>query len=1519
MGCNPGLAPGLCCSVPSALISNCVMNMEEIHKTEKIGAVLVCGAGVAGIQAALDLAESGFKVYLLETTAAIGGRMPQLDKLFPAGDCAMCVLSPKLVECARNENVEIITLADIEEVSGGPGNFSVKIRQNPRYIDLKKCDACGNCAEACPVSLPSEFDDRVTIRKAIFRPYPQAIPSAFTISKPDRQAPCKMSCPAGVNVPGLVALTAAGKLGEAYELLWKRCPLPAVSGRICRNPCETGCSRNEVDGPVAIRQLEQFVADYFCDHPEERAQLQLRTAILDRKVAVVGSGPAGLTAAADLALMGYRVTLFEANPYLGGMLRYGIPGYRLPREILDKEIGRILQLGIEVQTGTVIDSPKELLSKVNGSPASAAGFDAVFVATGAWLERNSGIPGENADGVWGGLRFLHQVNAGEKPAIGPRVAVIGGDDTAIEAARCAIRIPGVKYVGMACLESMGELRCDPRQLQHAIEEGVNFHCSLGPTRIDVADGKVTSVKFRACTSVLDEYRRFDPLFDDTAISSITADTVILTGRRTVDSARFGLDTRPGGRIFADPDTLATSVKGIFSGGDSVLGPASMIDAVSQGHRAAQSIDTYLRGAASIREISNASSVPLNPSKLAHYPRPDASQHSRIQMLLKGNAANQQRSKSNGNSVLTRENAIEEAGRCLSCGMCSECMQCVASCSAGAVIHDQRPASLRIEVGSIVLAPGLEESGPVFAGDFGIGRYPDVVSGLQFERVLALSGPAGPIKRPSDGEDARKIAFIQCVGSREGNDGYCSTVCCMTAAQQSTSILERRQDAEVWIFGKEVRPTGKGSESCVNRLRDSNGSNYVRAFPSRVRESENRRLKIHYCMEGKAEQQQEFDLVVLSMGLQVSDSVKQMAARLGVQLNHFGFARTQRFSPLATSRPGIFLAGSFQEPKDIPASVAQASGAAACVMNELAAVRGTLTRKHEYPWERDVADESPRIGVFVCRCGQNIASAVDVERVARKASLMPGVLYAEANMYSCSESSLQHIKEIIRKHRLNRIVVASCSSRTHEVLFRETLRECGLNQYLVAMTNIRDECSWVHKDDKPAATAKAVDLVGMAVARARHLTAFPLTELEVTPAAMVLGGGIAGMSAALSLAGQGFKVHLVEKETALGGLVRNIHSTLEQDDVRAALLDLISKTQSNPNITLYLNSTLVRMSGQVGDFTSTLASDGGLKTVKHGAVIVATGGRPIATDKFLYGRNPRVFTQAELESAMADDDLPRELRGKQDPTVVMIQCVESRDEKHPYCSRVCCSEAIKNALQIKRRLPYARIVILNRDIRTYGFRDHFFMKARKQGILFYRYPENDPPLVAGDKGLPKVKVHDMDSGRDLNFSADLLVLSTGISPAADNPAVSGMLRSALNSEGFFIEAHPKLRPVDLPNEGEFVCGLAHSPRFMDETIAQAQAAAGRASRVLSKTLMEIAGQVSYVNPAECVACATCVRVCPYGAPVINALGKSEIRGAKCVGCGGCVSACPAKAIVLRHQDSRTVTAMLDEVLAVGGRR
>ena len=1480
---------------------------------EAVGAVMVLGAGITGMQASLDLAESGFKVYLVESKAAIGGNMAQLDKTFPTGDCAMCILSPKLVECARNKNIEIITMADVESVEGQPGNFKVKVTRRPRFVDAKKCNACGDCVEACPVSLPNEFDRRLGTRKAISRLYPQAIPNLYSISKAPGRSPCKASCPAGVNAQGYVALIAAGKFKEAYELIRERAPLPAACGRVCQHPCQSKCNRAEVDEAVNVRDLKRFAADWMYAHRDQLPAIPAVPAQQER-VAIVGGGPAGLTAAYDLAGQGYSVSIFEAAPELGGMLRYGIPAYRLEKEVLDLEIKQILGMGVTAKCNTRIQDPRALL-KPKGKGGDASKFDAVFLAPGAWVSRKLNVPGEDAQGVWQGLKFLYDVNSGLRPAIGPNVVVIGGGDVAMDAARCALRLPGVKSVRVACLESRPEMPAHEWEAKEALDEGVTFHNSLGPTRINVANGKVAGISFRACTRVFDDNKKFNPQFNDALMTDMPADTVIVTIGQGIDAASLAVALGAGGRIVADRLSSATNIPGIFAGGDAVLGPASMVDAMAHGHQAAQAIMAYLRGselpAAAVAQVAEAEEFAPNPNPAV--PRQPS--------LKMPQASVSQRT--GGFHIIdlgySEADAVAEAKRCLACGLCSECMQCVKACSAGAILHEAVPVTQTITVGSVVLTPGFDDFQASLRGEFGHGRYANVLSSVQFERMLSAAGPTGGhVERPSDGGLVKKIAFIQCVGSRDAarGAGYCSSICCMSATKEAMVAIEHQKGLDISIFCMDIRAFGKEFDNYVNRAREENGVKFIRAIPSRIVEMPGtKNARVRYFDEVGAECFEEFDIVVLSVGMRPSAGIKALAGRIGLDLNEFGYCQTERLSPMAASRPGIYVAGAFQEPKDIPESVAQASGAAACAMVQLASVRGTMTVKREYPWERDVTDEAPRIGVFICHCGHNIASVVDVEAVAAKARTLANVCHAEASIYTCSDNNQQHMKDMITEHRLTRLVVASCSPRTHEILFQETLRESGLNPYLFAMTNIRDQCSWVHKEDPVAATAKAQGLMAMAVARARYLKALPTGQLPVNQSALVVGGGLAGMTAALAVADQGFDVHLVEKESQLGGNLRKIHNTLERADVPKYLAELSARVLSHPHIKMHFSTKLTQFAGHVGNFKSRLVCGAKEENIQHGVVILAIGGVERTTDLYQMGKSSQVVSQTQLEEQLAGGQFDKQFGPS--PTVVMIQCVESRNDKHTYCSRVCCAEAVKNALEIKRRRPEAQVVVLARDIRTYGFRETYFQKAREEGVLFVRYPDKQDPKVAQESGKLTVRVIDASTGTELLLRPDLLALSVGIAPAQDNPILSGLIRSALTSDGFFLEAHPKLRPVDLANEGEFICGLSHSPRFIDETIAQARAAAARATTVLSKSRLEIPGQIAKVDPANCVACATCVRTCPYGAPIINDLHKAEIQGAACMGCGSCVAACPARTITLQHQEDRQLVAMLEELELVEG--
>jgi len=670
------------------------------------------------------------------------------------------------------------------------------------------------------------------------------------------------------------------------------------------------------------------------------------------------------------------------------------------------------------------------------------------------------------------------------------------------------------------------------------------------------------------------------------------------------------------------------------------------------------------------------------------------------------------------------------------------------------------------------------------------------------------------------------------------------------------------------------------------------------------------LRLVYAAGGSKMQQieEEFDLVVLSLGLEPGASLQDQAERLGVALNRWGFAETRELCPLDTSRPGIFVAGAFQEPKDIPDTVMQASAAAARAMTLLAPARGSRVRAKIYPPERDITDEPPRIGVFVCHCGSNIASVVDVEGVVEHTRRLPHVVFAEHNLYTCADDSQGRIKERIAEYNLNRVVIASCTPRTHEPIFRDTIRDAGLNPYLLEMANIRDQCSWVHSGSPRRATAKAIDLVRMAVGRAAKLMPLQEETVPVNNAALIVGGGIAGMTASLALADQGFPVHLVEKEGYLGGTIREIHRTLDGEDVQAFLSRTIDRVHESPRITVHLRSRVSKVDGHVGGFTSALVSDSQASEIKHGVIVVATGAAELKPQTFGYGRSDRVLTQLELSDRLGrgNVDLPA------DATVVMIQCVEQRNDERPYCSRVCCTTAVKNALLLKQRYPEARIMVLYRDMRTYGFREAAYRRAREEGILFVRYEPEQPPELNVEGNL-RLRVREPVLGRDLELEPDLVVLAAPLVPRADREELSGLLRVPLNADGFFLEAHMKLRPVDFPSEGLFLCGTAHAPKFISEAIAQAGAVASRAASILSRKQMPVSGQTAWVDPDKCISCMTCVHVCPYLAPRIGEDNKAEVQAAVCMGCGSCAAECPAKAITLRHYIDAQILAAVNGLL------
>lgn len=852
----------------------------------------------------------------------------------------------------------------------------------------------------------------------------------------------------------------------------------------------------------------------------------------------------------------------------------------------------------------------------------------------------------------------------------------------------------------------------------------------------------------------------------------------------------------------------------------------------------------------------------------------------------------------------------------------QCRICEDFCEPEAIDFEQKDEIIDLSVGSIVFAGGSEVFNGKNKREYGNGRYKNIVTSLEFERILSASGPYhGHIVRPGDQKEPRRIAFVQCVGSRDDEYPYCSSVCCMYATKEALIAMEHSPGLECSIFYMDMRAFGKGFDQYYEKARQT-GVRYVRCRPSVIEEiSETDNLTIKYHGDNGAMHAEEFDMVVLSCGLHPAKDFQETARNLGLRLNSAGFCATKALAPTHTNRQGIYVCGPCTEPKDIPETVTQASAAASSVMELLAEKRHSLIAKKEYPQEIDVSGQEPRIGVFICHCGINIGAYVNVDQVVQHAKELRYVVHAEDNLYTCSQDSQKRIVEMIKKHGLNRVVVASCTPRTHEPLFRETIQEAGLNPYLFEMTNIRDQCSWIHMSHLKEATAKAKDLVGMSVSKVAHASPLKRVEIDVIKKALVIGGGIAGMVSSISLARQGFEVCLVEKEEKLGGHARYIYYTLEGEDVQTFLNHLIEQVTGDKRIQVLTRASITSVTGFIGNYETEIAVSGGkAKKYRHGVVIVATGAQEHKPAEYLYGHDKRVVTQQDLEESLVNKEHIKDKNGQildmgRVSSVVMIQCVGSRDDGCLYCSRRCCSQAIKNAMKLLERNREVKIYVLYRDVRTYGFKEDFYTKARERGVMFIRYDADTRPAVKDSNESLEVTVFDPILQDNIRIKTDLVVLSTGIAPNPENEEIAKMLKVPLNSDGYFLEAHVKLRPVDFATEGIFVAGLAHSPKFISETISQASAVAARASTILANDKYYAEATVSFVNDELCVGCAMCSSLCPYEAiEMTTEDGRrlSHVNEALCKGCGTCAATCPSGAMDQYGFTRRQIMAMIDNV-------
>ncbi|MDI6753865.1 MAG: FAD-dependent oxidoreductase [Thermodesulfobacteriota bacterium] len=1494
------------------------MAEREDWKTErmtKTGAVMVVGGGVGGMQASLDLANSGFKVYLVEESSAIGGRMAQLDKTFPTNDCSMCTISPKLVETGRHLNIELMTDTEVSKVDGQAGAFTVTVRRKPRYIDVSKCTGCSECAQVCPVITLSRFDEGMVQQRAAFKLYPQAVPNAFAIEKKG-VSPCRDACPTGQRAQGYIALIREGRYDEAMRVIKENNPFPGICGRICNHRCEEACNRSLLDEAIAIATLKRFVSDQVYAKPYVPPDIPPYQ--YEERIAIIGAGPCGLTAAKDLRKKGYPVTVFEALPIAGGMLRVGVPDYRLPHMIVDREVREIIDLGVDLKLNSPVTNLDETMNQ---------GFKAVLIAVGAHEGRKLPIPGVDLPEVLINTQFLRDVslfNLGMRNTESGKeidhpqsvmqnrhVLVLGGGNVAMDCARTALRL-GAAKADMACLESREKMPAHPEEVREAEEEGITFYNSRSFKRILEKNGHVAGVEAVNVTFMeFDSEGRLHLETEEKSEHVLPGEVVIFAiGQRAglafiPESAGVGI-TRQS-TIAVNPNTFAATRPGVFAAGDATTGTAFVVEAVDTGHKAAASIHRYLRGEE--LEPHPAPELPVVKMNKEEVQEKVAAGEIQVNPRVRMQSREpEQRTRSfdEVNLGYTEEEAKAEAARCLACGICSECLCCYYKCGLAAINHDMVERQEEVQVGSIILAPGYEVYNARLSQEYGLGRYPNVMNALQFERLLSASGPTmGHVNRPSDGKTPRKVAFLQCVGSRDPNHPYCSAVCCMYATKEAIIAKEHEKEIEPTIFFIDLRAYGKGFDAYYERAKKEYGVRYVRCAISRVVENPlTKNLIITYLDDAGEMREEEFELVVLSVGMVPSASTRELGKNLGIALDDYGFAKTDVLTPLATTRPGVYVCGVFQGPKDIPETVAQASGAAAAASEILSEVRGTMVSRKEYPEQKDVKEEAPRIGVFVCRCGNNIGGVVDVPTIKEYASSLGNVVFADENLYTCSQDTQEKIKKAIEENKLNRVVVASCSPRTHEPLFQETIREAGLNRYLFEMANIRDQCSWVHMNEKEGATLKARDLVRMAVANARLIC--PLEEVNkgVIKRGLIIGGGLAGMTAALGLAEQGFEAVLVEKEEELGGNLRHLRHTLDRKEIPGYLKELKTRVTKHPRIQVFTNAVVTDFSGYVGNFKTSLMVGPRMFTreVEHGVTIIATGGEELKPKEYFYGENKRVLTQLELEDFLAADK--KQVEGLKE--VVMIQCVGSRNEERPYCSRVCCAEAVKNALTLKALNPQTRVTILYRDMRMYSFLEQHYARARKAGVRFLRYEEDRKPEVRSQDGKLTVDLYNPVLREDISFHPDLLVLSAATVPA-DTSELASMLKVPRTADGFFLEAHMKLRPVDFASEGIYLCGVAHSPKMIDESLSQAAAAVARACTILAKDQIQVGGVVSVVESEKCAACLTCVRVCPYNVPVINAEGVAEIEMAMCHGCGICASECPGKAITLQHFTDEQILA------------